>query len=213
MYSMWERHLSKMYAIDKCDPQNWPKEIDGEKSPTGRLRPRLSTLFPQEHRHSVAHFRPSSGRSGEGRERARKLATRWLCWQSEANPSLPAIWGIAGRFGPIAGTMPSHPAEDPLHLSGLDGFLPNSRSRETIILSREGRIRITVPVFFEINSRVINGHPIANEGCLLHPQERTCSASEPMSAKCQKLTPRDLAPQSLFPSAARDVDPSKNAVP
>ena len=20
----------------------------------------------------------------------------WLCWQSEANPSLPAIWGIAG---------------------------------------------------------------------------------------------------------------------
>jgi hypothetical protein len=39
--------------------------------------------------------------------------------------------------------MPSHPAEDPLHLSGLDGFLPNSRSRETIILSREGRIRNT----------------------------------------------------------------------
>ena len=23
-----------------------------------------------------------------------------------------------------------------------------------------------MPVFFEINSRVINGHPIANEGCL-----------------------------------------------
>ena len=38
-----------------------------------------------------------------------------------------------------------------------------------------------VPVLFEINSRVISGHPIANEGCLLHPQERTCSASEPMS--------------------------------
>jgi hypothetical protein len=44
---------------------------------------------------------------------------------------------------------------------------------------------IESPVFFEINSRVINGHPIANEGCLLHPQKRTCSASAPMSAKCQ----------------------------
>lgn len=54
-----------------------------------------------------------------------------------------------------------------------------------MINSREGRIRNTVPVFFEINSRVINGHQIANEGCLLHPQERTCSVSEPMSAKCR----------------------------
>ena len=40
-------------------------------------------------------------------------------------------------------------------------------------------------VFFESNSRRT---PIANERCLLHPQERTCSASEPMSAKCQKRT-------------------------
>lgn len=35
----------------------------------------------------MAHFRAFSVRFGEGRERARKLATRWLCWQSAANPS------------------------------------------------------------------------------------------------------------------------------
>ena len=52
-----------------------------------------------------------------------------------------------------------------------------------------GKVELQTPwVFFEINSRVINGHPIANEGCLLHPPERTCSESEPMSAKCQKRT-------------------------
>ena len=55
-----------------------------------------------------------------------------------------------GDLAKLQGQCRHIPAEDRLHLSGLDGFLPNSRSRETIILSREGRIRITVPVFFEI---------------------------------------------------------------
>jgi hypothetical protein len=53
------------------------------------------------------------------------------------------IGELQGDLAQLQGTIPSHPAEDPLHLSGLDGFLPNSRSRETIILSREGRIRNT----------------------------------------------------------------------
>ena len=96
--------------------------------------------------------------------------TGWLCWQSEANPSLPANGELQGDLAKLQGQCLHIPAEDRLHLSGLDGFLPNSGSRETIILSREGRIRITVPVFFEINSRVINGHPIANEGCASPPR-------------------------------------------
>ena len=37
---------------------------------------------------------------------------------------------LQGDLAQLQGTKPSHPAEDPLHLSGLDGFLPNSRSRE-----------------------------------------------------------------------------------
>jgi hypothetical protein len=37
-------------------------------------------------------------------------------------------------------------------------------------LPGEGRIRNTLPIFFEINPRVINGHPIVNQGCPLHPQ-------------------------------------------
>jgi hypothetical protein len=95
---------------------------------------------------------------------------------------------LQGDLAKLQGQSLHISAEDPLHLSGLVRFLPNSRSRETKILSREGRIGITVPDFFEINSRVIHGHPIAKERCLLHPQERTCSASEPMSTRCHTPT-------------------------
>ena len=79
------------------------------------------------------------------------------------------FWELQGDLAKLQGQSLHIPAEDPLHLSGLVGFLPNSRSRETKILSREGRIGITVPDFFEINSRVINGHPIANEGMSASP--------------------------------------------
>jgi hypothetical protein len=55
----------------------------GEKLHTLALR----RLLPQQHSHSVAHFRASSGLFAEGWRRARKSATGWLCWQSAANCS------------------------------------------------------------------------------------------------------------------------------
>ena len=91
---------------------------------------------------------------------------------------------LQGDVAQLQGTMPSQQQKTPCISVGWMGFSLIRGAGRTIILSRESRIRNTVPVFFEIHSRVINGHPIANEGCLLHPQERTCSASEPMSAKC-----------------------------
>ena len=33
---------------------------------------------------------------GEDKKIMLNQSVSWLCWQSEANPSLPAIWGIAG---------------------------------------------------------------------------------------------------------------------
>ena len=47
-----------------------------------------------------------------------------------------------------------------------------------------------MPVFFEINSRVINGHPIANGGCPLYPQKQTRSSSASLSAKCHERKSR-----------------------
>jgi hypothetical protein len=44
----------------------------------------------------TAQLQALSGLFGKSWERARNSATGWLCWQSEANPSLPAIWGNAG---------------------------------------------------------------------------------------------------------------------
>ena len=42
------------------------------------LHPTHQLLVTEDYHHLVAHFRASSGRFGEGRERARKPATRWL---------------------------------------------------------------------------------------------------------------------------------------
>jgi hypothetical protein len=67
-----------------------------EKSHTLALKRRLWILLPKQHSHSEAQFWASSGALGESRERAEKRATRWLCWQSDANPSLPAKVGNAG---------------------------------------------------------------------------------------------------------------------
>ena len=47
-----------------------------------------------------------------------------------------------------------------------------------------------MPVFFEISSRVINGHPIANGGCPLYPQKQTRSSSASLSAKCHERKSR-----------------------
>ena len=80
----------------KCDPRKCPVEINREKRGTPPLKRSLCRHVGEKDRPLVAQFRASSGQFGEGRARAGKPATRWLCWQSEANPSLPAILGIAG---------------------------------------------------------------------------------------------------------------------
>jgi hypothetical protein len=57
----------------------------------------------------------------------------WLCWQSEANPSLPANLGNAGRFRQIAGKAPIYPCRKSQHLNALDSSLPNLTSRENLV--------------------------------------------------------------------------------
>ena len=69
----WDHQL-----IGKCDPRKWPVEINREKRDVLPLRRPLWSPLRQKNRHLVAHFLGSSGAFGEGRERARKGATRWL---------------------------------------------------------------------------------------------------------------------------------------
>jgi hypothetical protein len=67
----------------------------------------------------------------------------WLCWQSEANPSLPAKVGNAGRFRQKAGTAATDPRRKSRHLNALDLPLPNVASREgRDIRSLVGDIRV-----------------------------------------------------------------------
>ena len=61
----------------------------------------------------------------------------WLCWQSEANPSLPAHKRNAGRFRQIAGKAPTYSCRKPQTLNALDSSLPNLTSRENLFHSRE----------------------------------------------------------------------------
>ena len=66
-----------------------------------------------------------------------KLLRAWLCWQSAANPSLPANLGNAGRFRKIAGKAPAYCCRKPQHLRALDSPLPTLTSRENRFHSRE----------------------------------------------------------------------------
>ena len=85
----------------------------------------------------MAHFWASSRRSCGPRQRAGTLATKWLCWQSLANPSLPAISQYAGRISQIAGEVPTYSCRKPQHLRALDSTLPNLTSRENLFHSKE----------------------------------------------------------------------------
>jgi hypothetical protein len=54
----------------------------------------------------------------------------WLCWQSTANPSLPAKLGNTGRFRQKAGKAAAHPRRKSQHLNTLDAPLPTFANRE-----------------------------------------------------------------------------------
>jgi len=62
----------------------------------------------------------------------------WLCWQSEANPSLPAKLGNAGRFRQKAARAATDPCTKSPRLNALDVPLPNAVNRENIGHNREG---------------------------------------------------------------------------
>ena len=74
---------------------------------------------------SVADFRASLRVFGECEERARELATRWLCWQSKANLRLSLQFGeMQGDFAKLQGQRRSYPSRRPSHLNGLDRVSP-----------------------------------------------------------------------------------------
>ena len=85
----------------------------------------------------LAEFQEDFGSPGTGRKYCYISGLAWLCWQSKANPSLPANLRNAGRFRQIAGKGPPHPCRKPQHLRALDSPLPNLTSRENLFHSRE----------------------------------------------------------------------------
>jgi hypothetical protein len=114
----------------------------------------------------------------------------WLCSQSRANPSLPAISGNAGRFCQIAGISPSCLRRKPPRFNALQAFSLVRGAGRTIVDSRECLAQFM-------------GHllaSIANKDCPLCPRKQTCSTSKSMSAKCHKrksVVPSDSAKRSL----------------
>jgi len=61
----------------------------------------------------------------------------WLCWQSAANPSLPANLGNTGRIRHKAGKAQNCPCRTSQQLNDLDGFLPALTSRENLVRNRD----------------------------------------------------------------------------
>ena len=64
--------------------------------------------------------------------------TSWLCWQSEAKPSLPAKAGNTGRISQKAARAATDPYRKSQHLNTSDPPLPNLARRESAVHSREG---------------------------------------------------------------------------
>ena len=96
--------------IGKCDPRKCPEEINRDRR--GVLPPRraLCHQVRGKDRQLVAHFRASSARSGEGRERRGKPATGWLCWQSAAKSSLSGDFPVKRKnTGNFRGIRPLNP--------------------------------------------------------------------------------------------------------
>jgi hypothetical protein len=119
-----------------------------------------------------------------------QLLIWWLCSQSRANPSLPAISGNAGRFCQIAGISPSCLRRKPPRFNALQAFSLVRGAGRTIVDSRDCLAQFM-------------GHllaSIANKDCPLCPRKQTCSTSKSMSAKCHKrksVVPSDSAKRSL----------------
>ena len=67
-----------------------------------------------------------------------RLGRTWLCWQSDANPSLPAKVGNAGRFRQKAARTATNPYRKSQHLNTLDPLsLLERAARAQFIAGRE----------------------------------------------------------------------------
>ena len=74
--------------LGKCDPRKWPEEINRQNRDTLPLRPSLWCAAARKYCDLVAHFWASPGLCREDQERAGRIATVWLCWETAANESL-----------------------------------------------------------------------------------------------------------------------------
>jgi len=88
----------------------------------------------------VAHFGGSLGMFSEALERAGKPATGWLCWQSQANPSLLPNSLIYGKLQGISAVLaqPCPPDTDfsVLHQQEMAKF-PKRQIRELFGRNKE----------------------------------------------------------------------------
>jgi len=112
----------------------------------------------------------------------------WLCWQSAANPSLPAKAGNAGRFRQKAARAATDLWRKSPHLNVLDVPLPDLASTENPAHSREGgNISSQVGgVRFKPKSRL----PPPLDRCPLMTPKRTLAWSRNHSVVVSMTTPR-----------------------
>ena len=121
-----------------------------------------------------------------------KHATRWLCWQSEANCLSLQFGEIQGDFGKLQGQRRRMPAEGPRISMGWIGLSLTQGAARPSFHSREGRFRNTAPV--------PRRHSRSSIQCPLPGSFRTSTHGLLMSASDPKRT---LRPAYLCCAAAR----------
>ena len=108
----------------------------------------LSSHMRDKRNQLVAQFRASCGLFAASRRETKNTRAGWLCWQSGANPSLPAIWGVQGDFAKLQGQRRLIPAEGPRISMGWVGLSLIQGAGRPSFHSREGRFRNAAPVLF-----------------------------------------------------------------
>jgi hypothetical protein len=100
-------------------------------------RNRLCRSDENLRRQNLAGFCEKSGHTARPLIVPGRLGKAWLCWQSEANPSLPAKVINAGRLRRKAARVAAHPLRKSRHLNAPNLPLPTVESRESLLPSRE----------------------------------------------------------------------------
>ena len=141
--------------------------------------------------------------------------SRWLCWQSEANPSLPCNLGNCRVIWPNCrdNAFTFQQKTPCISVVWLGFSLIRGAGRPKFLA---GKVELESPAsFFEINSRVINGHPIAtrdvcftpNSGHARRPNQCPLSANSGrcIGAPCQGGRAKSLVPNGAVLSGAKSV--------